>query len=275
MTILWPSACSRTAPSCSWMNPYSCSFGMNSSTQSTVSASDDVVGAAGQLLDLAAHVLQEVVAVPALLELGFGVEVPQVVVERELHVHVEHDAARQQEREVRDARPAGDGGLLPVLDAFDEPGELQHVLGHPLTPLAAGLAAGERLAQPLGRLGELGEALTLLAQHAVEDVELRAPLGLELLEQVGDAGQLVVHVRRAGCRSAPACPRARWSHARARSPSGPGSSRAAARRPRRSARLRPDPPHAPPAPDRACRWPSGGPRRRPPLPQPVGRRGGR
>ena len=195
---------------------------MNSSTQSTVSASDALYAAAGELLDLGPHVAQEVVAVPALLQLGLRVEVAQVVVERELHVHVEHDAAREHEREVGDAGAAGDRGLLAVLDALDEAGELQHVLGHPLAPLAAGLAARQRLAQALGGLGQLGDAFALLAQDAGEHVELRAALVLELLEQVGDPPELVVHRLEPGVDEARACPRARWSPAPARSPSAPG-----------------------------------------------------
>ena len=43
-----------------------------------------------------------------------------------------------------------------------KPGELEDVLGHPLAPLAAGLAARQRLAQALGGLGELGEPVALL-----------------------------------------------------------------------------------------------------------------
>ena len=67
---------------------------MNSRTQSTVSASDDVYYSRRELLHLGPHVLEELVAVPALVELRLRVEVAHVVVERELDVHVEHDAAR-------------------------------------------------------------------------------------------------------------------------------------------------------------------------------------
>ena len=88
----------------------------------------------------------------------------QVVVDRELHVHVQHPVARQQERDVGDA-PAGHALLPQVVDALDQAGRPQHVVGHPLAPLPAGLGAGQRLAEALGGLdqvaavaGRLGEA---------------------------------------------------------------------------------------------------------------------
>ena len=87
------------------------------------------------------------------LGVGGGLEVAQVVVDRELHVHVQHAAAGQQERDVGD-RAAGDARLLAVADALDHAGEAQHVVGHALAPLAAGLRAGEGLAQVAGGLGE-------------------------------------------------------------------------------------------------------------------------
>ena len=43
--------------------------------------------------------------------------------------------------------PAVDLGLLAVVDVLGEPGEAQHVLGHPLAPLAPGLRVGQRLAR--------------------------------------------------------------------------------------------------------------------------------
>ena len=61
------------------------------------------VATRGQGLHVAANVAQEVVACAALLEVRLGVEVAQVVVERELHVHVQREPVRQEEREVGDA----------------------------------------------------------------------------------------------------------------------------------------------------------------------------
>ena len=58
------------------------------------------VAARRQLRHAVAHVAEELVAVAASLELGLGFEVAHVVVERELHVHVHHEAVRQQERVV-------------------------------------------------------------------------------------------------------------------------------------------------------------------------------
>ena len=119
---------------------------MKSRTQSTVSASEALYVAPGQLLDLRPDVAQEVVPVAPLVELGLRVEELHVAVERELHVHVEHDAAREQEREVGDAPAALDRDLLPVLDALDETRQREDVLGHALAPLAPGPAARQGFA---------------------------------------------------------------------------------------------------------------------------------
>ena len=67
---------------------------------------------------------------------------------------------------------AFDRGLLLVVDVLDEPGEPQHVLGHALAPLAAGLRAGERLAQRLGRVGERARHLAVGAQALLDPAEL-------------------------------------------------------------------------------------------------------
>ena len=147
-----------------------------------------------ELFDLGLHVLQEVVPEARLLELGLGVDVPDVVVERELHVHVEDGVLGQEEREVGDARALRDGLLLAVLDAFHEPGEAQHVLGHALAPLAPGLAAGKRLAQALRGGRQLGDTGPLLRQCPRELLDLGAPAGLELPDEGGDLVQLAAHV---------------------------------------------------------------------------------
>ena len=71
------------------------------------------VAARRELLHAVADVAQELVAVAAALELGFGFEEAHVVVERELHVHVHDEAVRQQERVVGPAagsRRAWPGG---------------------------------------------------------------------------------------------------------------------------------------------------------------------
>ena len=141
-------------------------------------------------LTLAAHVLHEVVAEARLLDLALGVDVAHVVVERELHVHVEDGVLGQQEREVGDATPLRHRLLLAVLHALDEAGEPQHVLRHPLAPLAPGLAAGERLAEALGGAGELGDPGPLRRERARELLDLGAAAGLELADQGGDLVEL-------------------------------------------------------------------------------------
>ena len=67
----------------------------------------DVAGAGGQLLHPAADVAEEGLGVRVALGVGGGLEVAEVVVDGELHVHVEHAAAGHEERDVGD-RAAGD-----------------------------------------------------------------------------------------------------------------------------------------------------------------------
>ena len=111
------------------------------------------VAARGQLLHPAPHVAQEGLGRGVALGVGGRLEVAEVVVDGELHVHVQHPTARQQERDVGDGA-ARQPGLLPVADALDHPRQAQDVVGHPLAPLAAGLGAGQGLAEVLGGLGQ-------------------------------------------------------------------------------------------------------------------------
>ena len=127
------------------------------------------------------------------LAVGAGLEVAQVVVDRELHVHVEHPAARQQEREVGDGARRG-GGLLAVADALDEAGRPQHVIGHALAPLAPGPGVGQRLAERLGRVGQPGADLGHLGEARLDPAALLGPLALERRHQLGDPAELDPHV---------------------------------------------------------------------------------
>ena len=95
----------------------------------------DVV-APGEGPHVAADVTEEVVAEPLAVEVGDRLGAADVVLERELHVHVHAQAVGQQEREVGDPPAARDRGLLAVVDALDQAREPEHVLGHALTPLA-------------------------------------------------------------------------------------------------------------------------------------------
>ena len=106
-----------------------------------------VVVAARDFLQPEADVAQELLAPPLPLDVGSGLVEPQVVVERELHVHVQGLALRQQERVVGDAARSRDGLVAAVVDAVDEAGEAEHVFGHALPPLPARGGARERLAQ--------------------------------------------------------------------------------------------------------------------------------
>ena len=143
-----------TEGSCSWMNPAIVSLGMKSRSWSHDEPRPVEVVALRELAHLQPHVAQELLTLTAALVVGGRVEVAQVGGERELHVHVQHVAFREQEREVGDRPAALDRGLLLVVDVLDEAGEPQHVFGHALAPLAARLAAGERLAQAVGGVGE-------------------------------------------------------------------------------------------------------------------------
>ncbi len=82
----------------------------------------DVPRAGGQLLHPPAHVAEEGLGVGVTLGVGSRFEVAQVVVDRELHIHVEHAAAGEQERHIGDG-PADDARLLAVGDALDHAGE--------------------------------------------------------------------------------------------------------------------------------------------------------
>ena len=98
----------------------------------------------------------------------------------------------QQEGEIR-AGPTLDRSLLSVVDALAHAGRAQDILGHALPPLAAGLGAGERLAQVLGGLGE---NLLLPGRRFKRLDELAVLLGallLQLPDEVAQLGELGAH----------------------------------------------------------------------------------
>ena len=103
-------------------------------------------------------------------------------------------SSRQQEREVGDGA-AGDRPLLAVVDALEQPGEAQDVVGHALAPLAPRLRAGERLPQRLGGAGQLGRRPQRVAQTLHQLAVLCGTITLEAADQVADPRQLVAHRR--------------------------------------------------------------------------------
>ncbi len=115
-----------------------------------------------------------------------GLDGPHVVVDRELDVHVQHAALGQQEGDVGDAA-AGHAGLAAVVDALDQAGHAQDVVGHALAPLAAGLGAGQRLAQALGGGGQVAGLPGGLGELGVQVALLGGPLFLQLDHQAGRA----------------------------------------------------------------------------------------
>ena len=76
-----------------------------------------------------------------------------------------------------------DGDLLLVVDVLDEAGEAQHVLGHPFAPLPSGLAARQRLAQPLRGVGEVAGLRRV-------ELELLAHLAERHLAGASEVGEL-------------------------------------------------------------------------------------
>ena len=70
-------------------------------------------------------------------------------------------------------------GLLPVADALDHAGVAQHVVGHALAPLAAGLGAGEGLAQVAGGLGERSGGGLRLLEAGEHRAVLRGAVAVE------------------------------------------------------------------------------------------------
>ena len=118
-------------------------------------------------------------------------DVADEVVERELHVHVEHEVVGHEEREVGPAARSFEGALALVVHALDEPGQAQHVFGHALAPLAPHLRAHERLAQALRALAQLVHAFALAGQLAAQRAELPLAIGLELAHELVDLLDLV------------------------------------------------------------------------------------
>ena len=152
------------------------------------------VVALGQLLDPQPDVGEEALEVRLALGVGADLQVAQVRGQRELDVHVQHVALGQVEREVGPAGAAVDLGLLAVVDVLGEPGEAQHVLGHPLAPLAPGLRVGQRLAQHARRVGEGAGDLGVGAQRLVDLPEALGARRAELGDQRAEALQLGAHL---------------------------------------------------------------------------------
>ena len=151
--------------------------------------------APGQLLHPRPHVAEEALEVGLALGVGADLEVAQVRRQRELDVHVQHVALGQVERVVRPARAAADLGLLAVVDVLGEPGEAQHVLGHPLAPLAAGLRVRQRLAEHARRVGERAGDLGVRAQRLVDLPEALGAGRAQLGDQRAEPLQLGAHLR--------------------------------------------------------------------------------
>ena len=149
--------------------------------------------AAGDLTQPEPDVLQELLACVLALDVGGRVDDAQVVVERELHVHVQAEAAGQQERVVGDAAGSGQRLVTAVVDAVDEAGEAQHVFGHALAPLPACGGARQRLAQRLRGLGQHLRLATRRLQLTRELAHVLAPIALGLLDQPVQPRQLLAH----------------------------------------------------------------------------------
>jgi hypothetical protein len=155
------------------------------------------VHAARQLAHAGPYVSHESQRVLVALAVGGGLEVAQVVVDRELDVHVQDPAPGQQEREIGDGARRR-GRLLAVADALDQARGPQHVVGHALTPLPPRPRVGQCLTQGLGGVGQAGADRRHLGQAGLHPAVLLGPLALQRAHQVGHPGQLgpdVAHAR--------------------------------------------------------------------------------
>ena len=107
---------------------------------------------------------------------GFGVDVRLVAGQWELNVHVGLEVIRQGEGKVR-AVPAlgGFAGLLGVVYAFDQPGQSEYVVRHPLAPGAATLRACQHLVKLARRCRKGGYG-------TAEGLEISLAIHLHLLK---------------------------------------------------------------------------------------------
>jgi hypothetical protein len=147
------------------------------------------VGAGGDLADALLDVAEEAGLERVALGVGDRLDRAQVVVERELDVHVQLATAGERERDVGD-RACGGCGLLAVADALDEAGGAQDVVGHALAPLATRLRAGEGLAQRLGAAGEGLGGAQRLCEALLEAALLLGALAAHLVDQRAHALEL-------------------------------------------------------------------------------------
>ena len=150
------------------------------------------IAAPVEFLHPVAHIFQETITSHDRLGLGRRFERSQVVVDRELDVHVQVLIVGQQEREVGSGA-ALDRSLLAVVDALAHAGGAQNILGHTLTPLATGLGAGKRLAEVLRGLGEHLLLLGGCFERRDELAVLFGALPLQLRDKVAQLAELVAH----------------------------------------------------------------------------------
>jgi hypothetical protein len=104
---------------------------------------------------------------------------------------VEDEVAGQQEGDVGD-RATGQRRLAEVVDALDEAGQPEDIVSHALAPLAAGLGAGQRLAELAGGVGQGGRGAGGLAQAGEDLALLLGPFEAERGDQVAHATDVVL-----------------------------------------------------------------------------------
>ena len=146
----------------------------------------------GELLDPLAHVAPEQLDVVCLLGRCVDAEPAEVVVERELDVHVDDVTAGQVEGVVRPAA-GSERRLLLVVDPFDEARRAQDVFGHPLAPLTARLGRGEGTLEMAGGLGERGGRLEGLLETSRELARLAGAVLLEVADEGRHPLELELH----------------------------------------------------------------------------------
>ncbi len=104
-------------------------------------------------------------------------------------------ALGHRERVVGAAGATFDLGLLDVVEVLDEPSEAQDVLGHPLTPLAAGLRVGECLAQRSGRVGQGVRDFGVCLERVGDLAEVLGARSAERGDHLAQLGELGSHLR--------------------------------------------------------------------------------
>ena len=115
-----------------------------------------------------------------------GFQKPEIIIERELDVHIHLQPPRQYECVIGPRRARLDHLLFMVVNAVLEPDKTQNVLGHPFSPLAALFRIREGFPELVRSALELGRPLG-------RDLQLCRELSVLLLPVLFKADHLTLH----------------------------------------------------------------------------------